>query len=61
MDEEQDHLSYIALGEAALRKRELNAREWKHLRECYECTLHLASILAVEVDFEELRKKFPAA
>jgi len=61
MDEEQEHLSYIALGDAAFRRRDLDAREWQHLRVCYECTLRLASILAVEVDFEELRKKFPAA
>ena len=61
MGEEQDHLSYIALDDAAFRRRDLDAREWKHLRECFECTLALASIMAVEVDFEELRKKFPAA
>ena len=61
MEEKNDHLSYVTLEDAANKRRVLQAHEWQHLRECFECTLSLASILAVEVDFEELRKKFPAA
>jgi hypothetical protein len=61
MAEKKDHLSYIALDDAANRRRELDVNEWQHLRECYECTLSLAALAAVEADFEELRKKFPAA
>jgi len=59
MEEVREHLSYVIL-EDATKRRSLEAQHWQHLRECYECTLRLASMLAVEADYEELRKKFPA-
>jgi len=61
MEDQKDHLSYVALDDAANKRRELTPSEWRHLRQCFECTLRLASVLAIEVDYEELRKKFPAA
>jgi len=60
MEEAREHLSYIILDDA-MKRRALETQHWQHLRECYECTLRLATMLAVEADYEELRKKFPAA
>ena len=60
MEEIREHLSYVILDDAT-KRRTLETHHWQHLRECYECTLRLASMLAVEADYEELRKKFPAA
>jgi hypothetical protein len=56
-----DHLSYSTLCDAAHKRKKLQASDWQHLHECDECVVGLAKILQVEIDLEELRKKFPAA
>ena len=56
-----EHLSYSTLCDAANKTKTLQRSEWLHLHECDECMITLANILQVEVDLEELRKKYPAA
>jgi hypothetical protein len=56
-----DHLPYSTLCDAAHKTKPLQASAWEHLHECDECVIGLAKILQVEIDLEELRKKFPAA
>jgi len=57
----REHLSYLRLCEAAHKTKMLQPPEWQHLHECDECMIGLANILQVNVDLEELRKKYPAA
>jgi len=57
----KEHLSYSTLFDAAHKTKTLQPSEWQHLHECDECMIGLANILQVEVDLNELRKKYPAA
>ena len=56
-----EHLSYSKLCEAAYKTKTLQSSDWQHLHECDECMIGLANVLQVEVDLEDLRKKYPAA
>jgi hypothetical protein len=54
------HLSYLALYDAAYEDLRLSPEEWQHVHECEECTLRFAHIIQVRNDLNELRKKYSA-
>ena len=56
-----EHLSYSTLCDAADKTRAMESSDWVHLHACDDCMLRLANLLQVQVDLDDLRKKYPAA
>src|SRR5262245_31109111 len=58
MDSTMQHLSYLALYDAAHKRKRIKDYQWQHLHRCEKCILRLAGMLQVRLDLQSLSEKY---